>query len=40
METYKQQNNRYQLCFFLFINNADLKNITEIIKMILNFLGA
>jgi len=27
METYKKQKNRYQLCFFLFINNVDLKNI-------------
>jgi len=26
METYKKQKNRYQLCFFLFINNVDLKN--------------
>jgi len=39
METYKQQKNRYQLCLFLFINNVDLKNITEIMKIILNFLG-
>jgi len=26
METYKKQKNRFQLCFFLFINNVDLKN--------------
>jgi len=26
METYNKQKNRYQFCFFLFINNVDLKN--------------
>jgi len=26
METYKKQENRYNLCFFLFINSVDLKN--------------
>jgi len=26
METYKKQKNHFQLCFFLFINNVDLKN--------------
>jgi len=26
METHKKQKNRYQVCFFLFINNVDLKN--------------
>jgi len=30
METYKKQKNRYQLCLFLFINNVDLKIITEL----------
>jgi len=30
MEAYKK--NRYQLCSFLFINNVDLKNNTELIE--------
>jgi len=34
MQTYKKQKNRYQLCLFLFLfsNDLDVKNNTEIIE--------
>jgi len=39
VETNKKQENRYQLCLFLFINNLDLKNNNKTYRksLILNF---
>jgi len=37
--TYKKQENRYQLCLFLFINNVDLKNNNKIMENHSEFSG-